>query len=248
MHHHNGGIIHGLVANLRIYVDPYRASCQVDIIGRDADGYFELVFDINRLHETAEKALYLYYETDGGTYLGDARSVFSQGYAAMATVRILEMEHADMRSMTDPYGVVPMPRLYKDQDGYYSTLHDGFTVLAIPTTVRDEHMEEVTAVLEAMGSASYRIVRPAYYETTLRTKLVSDPQSSAMMDMIIENLRTDAGYINVYSFNGFHHGFREIMSSKKNTVSSNYKGRMKATSKVINKLNTSLAKLAETNP
>ena len=115
MHHHNGGIIHGLVANLRIYVDPYRASCQVDIIGRDADGYFELVFDINRLHETAEKALYLYYETDGGTYLGDARSVFSQGYAAMATVRILEMEHADMRSMTDPYGVVPMPRLYKDQ-------------------------------------------------------------------------------------------------------------------------------------
>ena len=146
MHHHNGGIIHGLVANLRIYVDPYRASCQVDIIGRDADGYFELVFDINRLHETAEKALYL------------------------------------------------------------------------------------------------------YYETTLRTKLVSDPQSSAMMDMIIENLRTDAGYINVYSFNGFHHGFREIMSSKKNTVSSNYKGRMKATSKVINKLNTSLAKLAETNP
>ena len=69
-----------------------------------------------------------------------------------------------------------------------------------------------------------------------------------MMDMIIENLRTDAGYINVYSFNGFHHGFREIMSSKKNTVSSNYKGRMKATSKVINKLNTSLTKLAETNP
>jgi hypothetical protein len=99
-----------------------------------------------------------------------------------------------------------------------------------------------------MGSASYSIVKPVYYEATLRTKLVSDPQSSAMMDMIIENLRTDAGYINVYSFNSFHHGFRSIMASKKNTVSSEYKGRQKSTEKVIKKLNTNLTKLAETNP
>ena len=145
MHHHNGGIIHGLVANLRIYVDPYRASCQVDIIGRDADGYFELVFDINRLHETAEKALYL------------------------------------------------------------------------------------------------------YYETTLRTKLVSDPQSSAMMDMIIENLRTDAGYINVYSFNGFHHGFREIIAGRVNTATSIYKSKQKATEKMVNQFNAKLTRLIDKN-
>ncbi len=242
------GDFYGLVTDLGIYVDPYWASCKVDIVGKDEDGYFELIFNIDRLHETADKVLKLFYETDSSTYLGSIRPIFSQGYAAMATVRILEMEHADMRNMADAYGVVPMPRLTEDEEGYYSTLHDGFTVLAVPTTVRDARLEEVTAVLEAMGSASYHIVKPAYYETTLRTKLVSDLQSSAMMDMIIENLRTDAGYINVYSFNSFHHGFRNIMGSKKNTVSSEYKGRQKATEKVIDKLNKSLIKLAETNP
>ena len=244
------GDYYGLVTDLHIYVDPYWASCKVDIVSKDEDGYFELVFDIDRLHETADKVLKLYYETDSGTYIGNIRPIFSQGYAAMATVRILEMEHADMRNMVDAYGVVPMPRLTEEEEGYISTLHDGFTVLAVPTTVvRDDRLEEITAVLEAMGSASYRIVKPAYYETTLRTKLVSDPQSSAMMDMIIENLRTDAGYINVYSFNSFHHGFRNIMSSKKNTVSSEYKGRQKNTEKVISKLNKNLTKLAdETNP
>ena len=241
------GDMYGLVTNVGIYVDPYWASCEVDIIGKNEDGDYEMNFDINRLHETAEKALYLYYGTDNATYLGDAKSVFSEGYAAMATIRMLDMESSLLRNMEDPYGVVPMPRLTVDQDGYYSTLHDGFTVLAIPTTVQDDRLHEVSAVLEAMGSSSYRIIKPAYYETTLRTKLVSDPQSSAMLDMIVENLRTDAGYINVYAFSSFHHGFRSIMSSKQNTVSSEYKGRQKKAEQAIKNLNKKLTQLAERN-
>ena len=241
------GDYYGLVTGLNIYVDPYWASCEVHIIGKDADGEYEMIFDIERLHETAEKALYLYYGIDQATFLGDAKSVFSEGYSAMATIRMLDMESSAMRNMEDAYGVVPMPRLTEQQDGYYSTLHDGFTVLAIPTTVQGERLNQVGAVLEAMGSASYRIVKPAYYETTLRTKLVSDPQSSAMLDMIVENLRTDAGYINVYAFNSFHHGFREIMSSKQNTVSSSYKARQKATEKTVKNLNKKMARLAENN-
>ena len=241
------GDFYGLVTNLGIYVDPYWASCEVNIIGKDADGDYEMVFDIDRLHETAEKVLYLYYGIDQATYLGDAKSVFSEGASAMATIRMLDMESSSMRNMEDAYGVVPMPRLTINQDGYYSTLHDGFTVLAIPTTVQGARLEEVAAVLEAMGSASYNIVKPAYYETTLRTKLVSDPQSSTMLDMIVENLRTDAGYINVYAFNSFHHGFREIISSKQNTVSSSYKARQKATEKTVKGLNKRLTRLAEQN-
>ena len=245
------GDFYGLTTCLGIYVDPYWASCEVHIIGKDAEGDYEMIFDIDRLHETAEKALYLYYGTDGATYIANdystATSVFAEGYSAMATIRMLEMENSIMRNMEDSYGVVPMPRLTEDQDGYYSTLHDGFTVLAIPTTVGGDRLDEVSAVLEAMGSASYRIVKPAYYETALRTKLVSDPQSSAMLDMIVENIRTDAGYINVYAFNSFHHGFRTIMSSKQNTVTSKYKGLQKSTQKVTQKLNEKLYKLAERN-
>ena len=118
-----------------------------------------------------------------------------------------------MRNMEDAYGVVPMPRLSEEQTSYRSTLHDGFSLVAAPATVQDDHLEMVCAGLEAMGSASYRIVRPAYYETTLRTKLASDPDSSRMMDIITQNLRTDPGYFYVYTFNGFHQNFRKIIES-----------------------------------
>ncbi len=115
------------------------------------------------------------------------------------------------------------------------------------TTITDEKLDKVGAVLEAMGSASYRIVKPVYYETTLRTKLVSDPQSSEMLDLIVENIRIDAGYIYVNAFDNFHHGFREIITGGINNTTSLYASKIKFTEKKIKSLNVKLAQLAEKN-
>ena len=239
---------YGLATGQVIYVDPYWASCGVDIIGKNEEGEFELIFDSAKLHETAEKVLHLFYETEDSTYIADdPAAIFAQCTAAMATIRIFSMEGAAMRNMEDAYGVVPMPRLSEEQTGYRSTLHDGFSLVAAPATVQDDHLEMVCAVLEAMGSASYRIVRPAYYETTLRTKLASDPDSSRMMDIITQNLRTDPGYFYVYTFNGFHQNFRKIIESKKNTVVSDYASRAKADQKVVQNVNRRFTRLAERN-
>ena len=239
---------YGLATGLVIYVDPYWASCGVDIIGKNADGEYELIFDSSKLHSTAEKVLHLYYETEDATYIeGDPAAIFAGGKAAMATVRIFSMEGSAMRTMEDSYGVVPMPRLTEDQTTYRSTLHDGFSLVAIPTTVHGDHLEMVCAVLEAMGSASYRIVKPAYYETTLRTKLASDPDSARMMDIITQNLRTDPGYFYVSTFKNFHHGFREIIASKQNTAVSKYASRAKSDKKTVDQVNRRLERLAEKN-
>ena len=238
----------GLATGQGIYVDPYWASCGIDIIGKDADGEFELIFDSTRLHESVEKVLHLFYETEDSTYIADdPAAIFANGTAAMATIRIFSMEGAAMRNMDDPYGVVPMPRLSEDQTAYRSTLHDGFSLVAAPATIYGEHLEMVCAVLEAMGSASYHIVRPAYYETTLRTKLASDPDSSRMMDIITQNLRTDPGYFYVYTFNSFHHVFRNIIVSKQNTAISDYAKRAKTDRKKVQTVNTRFTKLAERN-
>ncbi len=237
---------YGLATGLITYVDPYWASCGVDIIGKDADGEYELIFDSAKLHETVEKVLHLYYETEDSTYLpADVVNLFSRGNAAMATIQIGHMESEAMRNMEDAYGVVPMPRLSEDQTVYRSTLHDGFAVTAIPATIQGDQLERMCAVLEAMGSASYRIVKPAYYETTLRTQLVSDPDSSRMMDIITQNLRTDPGYFYVDAFNSFHHVFRAIIASKENTAVSDYAKRARADKKKVQNVNARFAKLAD---
>ncbi len=227
------GDIYGLVSCDYVSTDPYWSSCMVEIIKKNGDGDYEFVFDSSKLHDVGEKVLRLFYETEGGTYdykmetlnteQDKIREMFARGDAAMATVRILELEYGSIRGMEQEFGVVPMPKFDEEQTEYRTLLHDQFTVLSILTTVTGERLDEVGAVLEAMSSISYRTVRPAYYETTLRTKIAKDPQSAEMFDIIVDNVYIDAGIIYTISLSTFHNYFREIIGSKQNTVISEYK-------------------------
>ena len=225
--------VFGLVSCDYVSTDPYWSSCMVDIIKKNGDGEYEMVFDAGKLHEVAEKTLHLFYNTDNAMYnikhyglddeQNDIRELFSEGSGAMATLRIMELENDVIRNMTHQFGVVPMPKFDENQKAYRTLLHDQFTVICVPTTVKGDRLDEMSAVLEALSSMSYKTVKPAYYETTLRTKIAQDPQSAEMMDMIIDNIYIDAGIIYTNALSTFHDKFRQIMGSKKNTVTSQYK-------------------------
>lgn len=249
------GDIYGLATTDYISVDPYWSSCMVDILQKNADGDYELVFQSAKLFDVCEKTLKLYYECGDATYnfehyglddeQNDIRDMFANGYAAMATVRILELEAGSIRNMEHEFGVVPMPKYDEAQKGYRTLLHDQFTVMCIPTTVTGEDLDTVSAVMEAMASASYKTVRPAYYETTLRTKIAQDPQSAEMFDVIIDNIYIDAGIIYTNALSSFHDRFRQIMGSGKNTVTSQYKSVTRSATKALEKMVKKLDKITE---
>ncbi len=236
--------VYGFVSCDYVSTDPYWSSCMVDIIKKNGDGEYEFVFDSGKLHDVGEKVLRLFYGTDGGTYdykmetenteQYKIRDMFGRGGAAMATIRILEMENEAIRGMKQEFGVVPMPKYDEAQKEYRTLLHDQFTVFSILTTVKDKRLDEVGAVLEAMASISYKTVRPAYYETTLRTKIAKDPQSAEMFDIIVDNIYIDAGIIYTISLSTFHNYFREIIGSKENTVTSKYKSVSTMTQRALN--------------
>ena len=246
------GDIFGFVSDDFISVDPYWAACEVDILAKDSSGAYEWVFDSGKMHEVVEKVLDLYYGTDGGMYCitedssfqEQTRQMFADGYAAMATLCIHALENSAVRSMTDEYGVIPMPKFDRNQTEYHSQMHDAFTIVCIPTTVHGERLEQMSAVLEAMASASYRIVRPAYYETTLRTKIAQDPQSSEMMDLIIGGIRIDAGMVYSHNMGSFHKTLQEIVINKNNDTTSRFKTSSKSAQSKLTKLTNMLDKLA----
>lgn len=249
------GDIYGFVSNDFISVDPYWAACEVDIIKKNSQGEYEWVFDTNKMYDMAEKVLALYYETDGGAYIEaddvaaeeTVLTMFSNGYAAMATMAIQSLESSAMRDMPQEYGVVPIPKYSQEQTTYRSQMHDGFSVVCIPTTVQGARLNEMSAVLEAMASSSYKLVRPVYYETTLRTKIAQDPQSSAMMDLIINNIHIDAGFVYSHSMQvnnqGFHQSFQQLVAGKTNDTASRFKRATTVAQKGLRELNTKLDNL-----
>ena len=203
----------------------------MDFLGRTEDGEYELIMDTGKIHDVSEKLLHLYYNTADGAYIlphedGDheqetMRKMFAEGLAAMATLRIIELESSVMRNTDQEYGVIPMPKFDEAQEDYQTQLHDQFSVVTIPTTVKDERLDMVSAVVEAMASASYKIVRPVYYEETLRTKIAQDPQSALMMDIITEGIYIDLGII--YVDCGVHAGLRSMIGNKSNDTASRFK-------------------------
>lgn len=260
-HHDDDGIpddendVYGLVTNPYISVDPYWSSCDVPIIGRDENGGYEIIFNVEKLHSVAEKTMKLFYGTDGATYAyehygmddeqNDIRMMFSTGNAAMATVRILELESGDMRQMEDKFGVLPMPKYDTDQKEYKTLLHDQFTVVAVPVTVTGDRLDEMSAVLECLASEGHKLVRPAYYESALRYKYMKDPESWEMMDIIIDNIYIDAGIIYTAALSSFHDEFRQIMTRKDNTVTSSYKAKVRAAGRSLDKMTDKLDELVD---
>ncbi len=221
---------YGLLTASYISVDPYWASCDIPLVEKNADGEYEYVLDIGKLSDATDKILRLLYES--GSYIfpstatdseqDDIRIAFANGHGAMATTRLVAVEQADVRNMTDPYGIVPMPKYDTAQKEYGTLQHDQFTVYAIPMTVKDSRFQMLGAVLEVMASESARTVKPAYYEIALKYKYMSDPVAWDMLDLIFATVKIDAGLVYTLPLGCPNDYLRQITTSKTNTVSSQF--------------------------
>ena len=93
--------------------------------------------------------------------------------------------NASMREMKDDFGILPNPKFNEEQEEYISLVHDASMTTCIPvSTDIDRADEEVSAVIEALASESYRNVIVAFYETALKAAYNRDDQSSQMIDII----------------------------------------------------------------
>lgn len=104
-------------------------------------------------------------------------------------LRNLEM----LRDMDLNFGVIPYPKMDAAQAQYITHVGGASPILTIPkTNIEDD--ERLSSILDAMAIASYEIMIPAYYETALKDKVVRDPQSTEMLDIILASRSYDLSY------------------------------------------------------
>ena len=183
--------------------DHFVYTAGISFTGRDKDGYPVLNTDQERNVSIIETLYRLYYETPGTIIYKSAAAMdnellklFTDGNMLFYPNRFYTTDL--LRDMSDPYGIIPYPKLDESQENYYALVHDSTTLYGIPITVGDIGMP--CAVLEAMCAENYRTVTPAYYEVALKVKYTQDDVSAQIIDMIHENVRTDFVYANNYSF------------------------------------------------
>ena len=229
------GDMFGLVANPHICTDPYWASCEIQILSKDPEtNFFKIAPPVETIDDLLTKVNNLYYKT-GGTYVvtpqsGDTdqeiiRQKFTGGTSTMATLRLLEVEAEDFRNMSDPYGILPIPRYSETQDAYYSHAHDQFIVYGIVSSVPSTKIDDMGAFLECMAIEGYKTVTPAYYEVALKGKYSKDEESWKMLDDIVNNLKINGGLLYTMELSDILQTMRNLIKNKETTCVTKFSGR-----------------------
>jgi hypothetical protein len=238
---------YGFVSAKLQNVDAYWSALGLDIIGKDEDGNLVSVVDTDRIYSATNKILSLYadeysciFETSdwidmqaGVTYL------FANGYAAMATLQLTNLESGAMQTTLDDYGVVPMPKFDEAQSDYRTPVQASFSVMAVPVTIwGDDDSSAVSAVMEAMGSAGHNMILPAYKAEVLGTDTDTEKE---MADMIMDGVHVDLGLI--YPDLNYVSALREMIDMQTNNTATRLKVINKITGKKLMQIMKKLEKI-----
>ena len=89
------------------------------------------------------------------------------------------------------YGFLPMPKLNDEQEKYISGSTD--MLWGIPQT-SSGHMKEISTVIEALSCQCYNYVLPAFYESTMKTKLSDSEEDVEMLDIVRDSTALSFAY------------------------------------------------------
>lgn len=244
---------YGFITGSCISADAYCVASGIHMVVRDEDGYLAYNTDVSEpLVEMAEKVNALY--VNQGTYVFQDATYddiglhfiiekFSEQQGLMATTQFLSIETYIDALAEFNYGIVPMPKLSKQQANYYTYVQDQVSSFGISSAIGDEARQSMlSAVMEAIAYHSNKIVRPAYYDTALSLRFMKDPQSRNILNTMFETISFDYTYVT--DVGGFRGTMRTILPSKKTpSISSRVKGWESSITKQLSKSNNSLDKL-----
>ena len=117
---------------------------------------------------------------------GEDHSLFLSGSIDMTK------EFVDMKN---DYGIVPTPTK-KAGDEFSTGVDYCAPMFSIPVSVKDADMTGM--ILEYMAYESERLLLPAYYETTIKTKRMQDTRDYTMLDIVRGSVNYD--WTGIYMF------------------------------------------------
>ncbi len=184
-----GSSIYGM-ASFKNLINALMVGCNEHYCLKDAEGvpYFAMA-ESQTVYDVTEAIAALTGDTANGTYISAnstgkhyTKDIFSQGRSVFMGGE-LKAGASELKDMTDPYGILPIPKYNSDQENYLSNMYWGTLLFTIPTTCATP--ERTAAVMDLLSYYAWQDVLPVYYER-LCYRGTRDAESVAMLEMISE--------------------------------------------------------------
>jgi hypothetical protein len=211
-------------------LDAFMLSHDIRSIKKGEDDYPVIDFYSERLVKSFEKCYSLLWENTG-TYVRtdnkfyDYIKDFAEGQGLFSPMFISYLIGEDMRSMTDEYGLLPYPKLDKEQEEYCTYVLPRCGAFFIPVTLSTEKQDMIGYVVEVMSGYSYKYLRPAIYDVSLSEKGVRDEESVEMLELILNNRKYDFSTALQYGWTFQYtqdRTYRNLLGAKNKDITSFY--------------------------
>lgn len=172
------------------------------IISKDDNGELYISMNTEHLINSIDKFLSLYakgishfpedlqnYSTDFWQYAGD---IFNNGNA-LFRASILGVLPECAEKCDFEYKVLPMPKFDETQENYITQPDNIALFFCVPMSTADPDFAGF--MLEVMSEESSRSTYPLYLEFMTTTKYVPDPRSAALLEVIMDGVDYDLGFI-----------------------------------------------------
>lgn len=92
--------------------------------------------------------------------------------------------------MESDFGILPFPKVFAEQEGYYSTFqYNNAHAVSVPKSASDA--DRTALLTEAYEMFAHTTILPAYYDYTLTLRAARDNESGEMLELIFANRNLD---------------------------------------------------------
>ena len=184
----------------------------------------EITFMTDKTVAIMEKMIELHYQNPGFfKYLNqyDEETYFLNAKLVFAPLRFYTAYNI-LRTMDDPYSILPWPKWDENQQNYYTNADDKFTAFGLPLTEYGD-LDFASVIYEALCAESYKKVYPMYYDTALKGKYSSEPETAEMVDIIVQGRAFDLAFEFSGALSDLPYLFRKQLDANNVNIASAYK-------------------------
>lgn len=216
---------------------------EADITVVGSDGLRDFNLPNEKYIDAYDKAYAMVYNYDQVFYAGDSEhddtAMFTKDQLLFHTERLGNAKF--MREMESEYGIIPFPKYNTEQENYISFIDDPFSGLMVVNSIQNPEM--VGTMIEALCMYGYHDITPAYYETTLKLKYLSDETAMSMLDLIRDNVDFDFAILYTVPLSTMYSFYGEKIAAATPSVASAVKAQAKAWQNLLNKMYTDFEKV-----
>ena len=141
---------------------------------------------------------------------------------------------ASMKEMESEYGIIPFPKYDESQTEYVSATRDSHSGIMVASNIQNPAL--VGTTIEALCMYGYLEITPAYYETTLKLKYLSDETAMSMLDLIRDNVDFDFAILYTVPLSTMYSFYGEKIASATPSISGAIKAQAGAWQKLLTKM------------